>query len=77
MTAEIKAMPRPATMLEKYTDSQIHDAAHEMEAMGGHFAAAIAAAYFYADSHNKPLLLQTFGHLFERFISTEDNAKQN
>lgn len=70
-TNNIKAMPRPVSILDKYTDTQILEAAHEMTALGGHFAAAIAAAYFYADSHNKPLLLQTFGHLFERFIKEE------
>lgn len=77
ITNNIHALPRPASIVEKYTDSQIHDAAHEMEAIGGHFAACIAEAYFCADSHNKQLLLTAFGHLFERFISTEDNAKQN
>jgi hypothetical protein len=51
------------------TPDQLHRAAHTMEKQGGHFASAIAAAYFAADSNNRARLLAAFGDLFERFHS--------
>jgi hypothetical protein len=61
-------MPRPASIVEKYTDDALYTAAHTMRKQGGSFAAAIADAYFCADSDNRGRLLNAFGHLFERFI---------
>ncbi len=49
------------------TPDQLHRAAHLMARQGGHFASAIAAAYFAADSHNRARLLAAFGDLFARF----------
>jgi hypothetical protein len=53
------------------TESQLFQAAHRMEGEGGGFASAIAQAYFRADSHNAKLLVNAFGHLFERFAPEE------
>ena len=53
------------------TDSQLYAAAHEMEAMGGSFAASIAQAFFHADKDNKRRLLAAFGDLFVRFAPEE------
>jgi hypothetical protein len=48
-------------------------AAHRMRKEGGHFAAAIADAYFAADSHNKDRLLSAFRDIFDRFATFEEN----
>lgn len=56
------------------TDSQLYAAAHEMEAMGGSFAASIAQAFFHADKDNKRRLLAAFGDLFERYAPKETKA---
>ena len=48
-------------------------AAHRMRKEGGHFAAAIADAYFAADSRNKDRLLSTFRDIFDRFATPEEN----
>lgn len=72
METNIKAMPRPMRVLEKYTNDQLHKAAHAMHKTGGHFASRIAEAYFYADLSNRRKLLDAFGDLFERFIEKED-----
>jgi hypothetical protein len=48
-------------------------AAHRMRKEGGHFAAAIAEAYFAADSRNKDRLLATFRDIFDRFTTPEEN----
>lgn len=46
---------------------QLHRAAVEMESgRHGGFSAAIAAAYFLADAHNRERLTAAFGDLFER-----------
>jgi len=42
-------------------------AARSMERLGGSFAAAIAQAYYCADSGNQARLLTAFGDLFERY----------
>ena len=42
-------------------------AAHLMIRQGGSFAAAIAEAYFAADSGNRAKLLAAFGDLFQKF----------
>jgi hypothetical protein len=49
-------------------------AAHNMRnGAGGSFAAALADAYFAADSHNKDRLLATFRDIFDRFTTPEEN----
>ena len=58
------------------TDAQLHEAAREMEVMGGGFAASIADAYFRADSRNRERLLSAFGDLFEKFSTQpKENEK--
>ncbi len=51
-----------------------HQAAKTMEKMGGSFAAALAVAYFHADSDNKARILGAFSDLFEKYrqINTEE-----
>lgn len=53
--------------MTKMTDRELYEAAYQMEAMGGSFAACIAQAFFHADKDNKARLLAAFGDLFERF----------
>ena len=49
-------------------------AAHNMrKGAGGSFAAALADAYFTADSRNKDRLLATFRDIFDRFATFEEN----
>lgn len=67
----VRPMPRPVRIQDKYTHDQIHDAAHEMYRIGGSFASRIAEAYFVADLSNRRKLLDAFGDLFERFIKEE------
>jgi len=67
--SNVQAMPRPASMVEKYTNEQLHAAAHLMDRTGGSFASAIAQAYFRADKDNTERLLAAFGHLFERYVT--------
>jgi hypothetical protein len=50
-------------------------AAHNMrKGAGGSFAAALADAYFAADSHNKDRLLATFRDIFDRFATFEETT---
>lgn len=49
------------------THADYHRAADLMIRQGGSFAAAIAEAYFSADTQNRKRLLEAFGDLFERF----------
>ena len=52
----------------KYTvenDSYYTKAAHNMERIGGDFAAALARAYYAADSRNRAQLVKAFEHLFD------------
>ena len=53
------------------TDNQLYEAAYEMAAMGGSFAAGIAQAFFHADKDNKRRLLAAFGDLFVRYAPKE------
>ncbi len=46
------------------SESELYDAAYNMERIGGGFATAIARAFYVADSDNRRLILKTFGHLF-------------
>jgi hypothetical protein len=56
------------------TSDDLHRAAHLMARQGGHFASAIAAAYFAADSQNRARLLAAFGDLFARFHRYQSEA---
>jgi len=48
-------------------------AAHAMRTgVGGSFAAALADAYFAADSRNKDRLLAAFRDIFDRFATSEE-----
>jgi hypothetical protein len=48
-------------------------AAHAMRrGVGGSFAAALADAYFAADSLNKDRLLAAFRDIFDRFATTQE-----
>jgi hypothetical protein len=48
-------------------------AAHHMRTgVGGSFAAALADAYFAADSRNKDRLLAAFRDIFDRFATSEE-----
>lgn len=49
------------------SEDELLIAARRMEREGGGFASAIAEAYFCADSTNQVLLIDAFGHLFERY----------
>lgn len=50
------------------------EAAHRMrKGAGGSFAAALADAYFAADSQNKDRLLTAFRDIFDRFATPEEN----
>lgn len=49
------------------TEKQLFDAAYEMQKQGGHFARAIAEAYFFADSQNRATLVGAFKNLFDRY----------
>jgi len=53
------------TLLQLKHDAEFR-AANNMKS-GGHFAAAISDAYFYADSKNKDKLVTAFADLFKRF----------
>jgi hypothetical protein len=53
------------------TDSQLYEAAYEMDRSGGGFASAIANAFFRADGDNQKRLLAAFGDLFEKFNQGE------
>lgn len=48
-------------------ETDLFEAARNMESYGGSFAACIAHAYYRADSHNKKRLLFAFGDLFVQF----------
>jgi hypothetical protein len=54
------------------SERELFKAAHRMEREGGGFASAIAQAYFRADSTNAVLLVNAFGHLFERYADDAD-----
>jgi hypothetical protein len=57
------------------TTAHLH-AARRMQAYGGSFAAAIAEAWFLADSHNRKSLEAAFAPLFARYMTeylTESN----
>ena len=48
----------------KLTNDQLMRAAFNMEQNGGHFAAALARAFYAADSGNRRRILEAFGHMF-------------
>ena len=70
-TNNTHAMPRPVRIQDKYSQNELYAAAHEMRKIGGSFASAIASAFFLADLGNQRILLDAFGHLFEKFIPKE------
>ena len=49
------------------SESELNKAAHNMEKYGGSFAAAIALAYFRADSTNQVRVVDAFPELFVRY----------
>ena len=49
------------------TEAELYRAAHMMKREGGHFTAAIAEAFFVADATNKRILVNAFGHIFEKY----------
>lgn len=54
-----------------------HRAAKTMEKIGGNFAAALAVAYFNADSDNKARILGAFPDLFKKYRRiAEEQAEQ-
>jgi hypothetical protein len=53
------------------TDGYYTKAAWEMERIGGHFAAALARAYYAADSWNRARLVNAFEHLFDQHAPTD------
>lgn len=46
------------------TNDQLMRAAFNMEHNGGHFAAALARAFYAADSYNRRRILEAFGDMF-------------
>ena len=52
-------------------------AARMMESEGGSFAAAIAHAFYYADSYNRARLLDAFDDLFIRFYKAHMRDVRN
>ena len=46
-------------------------AAHNMERHGGHFAAALARAYYAADSWNRARLVEAFAHMFDDYAPAD------
>lgn len=57
------------------TESQLYEAAYQMEAMGGGFASAVALVFYRADGHNRKRLLYAFGDLFVQFAPTPDTTE--
>jgi hypothetical protein len=59
-----------------YTEG--HRAAQMMEKEGGHFASALAKAYYHADSANAQRLRNAFPDLFEPYyVRWEKQTKQD
>ena len=48
----------------KMTNDELMQAAYNMERTGGHFAAALAKAFYVADSSNRRRILEAFGYMF-------------
>jgi hypothetical protein len=53
-----------------------HHAAQTMEKIGGNFAAALAVAYFHADSDNKARILGAFSDLFEKYRRITEELRE-
>lgn len=58
------------------TDEDYYNATALMHLIGGSFAAHIASAYFYADSHNRLRLRAAFPDLFTRYFTMHVNHKE-
>lgn len=54
-----------------YTQNELFKAASLMQTQGGGFAAAIAQAFFRADTGNQRILVEAFADLFEKFNKEE------
>ena len=63
---EEKTMSYTAERSDYYTH-----AAHNMEQHGGHFAAALARAYYAADSWNRARLVEAFEHIFDDYAPAD------
>ena len=48
----------------KMTNDELMRAAFNMEQNGGHFAKALAKAFYVADSGNRRRILEAFGYMF-------------
>lgn len=54
-----------------YIQNELFKAASLMQTQGGGFAAAIAQAFFRADTGNQRILVEAFADLFEKFNKEE------
>ncbi len=54
-------------LTEALTEEQLYTACRRMETMGGHFAEAIAKAFYAADSTNRAKLVAAFEDMFRRY----------
>jgi hypothetical protein len=59
------------------TDSELYAAAYKMQREGGHFASAIAAAFFVADASNRAILIDAFYFLFNRYSEPKVHHETN
>jgi len=59
------------------TDSELYAAAYKMKHEGGHFAGAIADAFFAADQSNRAILIDAFYFLFNRFSDSKERHEAN
>lgn len=55
----------------KMTNDELMRAAFNMEQNGGHFARALAKAFYAADSGNRRLILEAFGHMFVDYSAAD------
>lgn len=60
--------PATAGQKEYMTEDELFSAADYLNKYGGHFASKIGAAFFYADSGNRKLLLGAFMPMFEEAL---------
>ena len=55
----------------KMTNDELMRAAFNMEQNGGHFAKALAKAFYVADSGNRRRILEAFGHMFVDYSAAD------
>lgn len=53
------------------TNDELMRAAFNMEQNGGHFARALAKAFYAADSGNRRRILEAFGHMFVDYSAAD------